>query len=112
MKKIYIFIDLYNTNNDKLQLPGCGTWGHYYRYPVLGYGQRGCTGTVLSYLLSKPGNRTWEPPQFVGRQPPLITADLQSDNLLSGGANQIAFGKNVKNHTDGGMELGGRYTRM
>lgn len=37
---------------------------------------------------------------------PLITADLQSDNLLSGGANQIAFGKNVKNHTDGTWSWG------
>lgn len=32
---------------------------------------------------------------------PMITGDLQSDNILSGGANQIAFGKNVKKQSDG-----------
>lgn len=32
---------------------------------------------------------------------PLITGDLQSDNLLAVGANQVAFGKNVKSQTDG-----------
>lgn len=34
-------------------------------------------------------------------QSPMLSGDLQSDNLLETGVNQVAFGRNVKNHSDG-----------
>ncbi|MGI6073474.1 MAG: RagB/SusD family nutrient uptake outer membrane protein [Fermentimonas sp.] len=53
-----------------------------------------CHTYYPSLVIGHGNPNSWDPS-------PMIAGDLQSDNLLSGGANQIAYGKNVKSHTDG-----------